>query len=133
MKDARKSIAANFAAKGWKEGSADYSTTKNRDGEDLNLLQMMGVYASDLGGLVVGKDDRKVQGVLGSYSLKYDITKSKGDTLTVKYRAWTEINNESFVPGHNKWQESFNGTPQYTGGYFAGFRVEIKWQETIYK
>lgn len=133
MKDARESIAANFAGKGKKRGREDYSTTQNRDGEDLNLLQMIGVYASDLGGLVVGKDDRKAQGVLGSYALEYNITKSKGDTLTVKYRAWTDIDNESFVPGHNKWQESFNGTPQYTGGYFAGFRVEIKWQETIYK
>ncbi|MEU0281268.1 RHS repeat-associated core domain-containing protein [Streptomyces sp. NPDC006195] len=133
MKDARESIAANFAATGKKSGREDYSTTKNRDGEDLNVLQMAGVYVSDLGGLVVGKDDRKAQGVLGSYSLQYNITKSKGDTLKVNYRAWTDIDNESFVPGHSKWQESFNGTPQYTGGYFAGYRVEIKWQESIYK
>ncbi|MFJ4585206.1 hypothetical protein [Streptomyces echinatus] len=114
-------------------GRADYSVTKNREGEDLNALQMAGVYVSDLGGLAVGKDDRKAQGVLGSYSLEYHVTKTKGDTLTVQYRAWTDIDNESFIPGHGKWQQIFNKTPQYTGGYFAGYRVEIKWQETIYK
>ncbi|MEF9906433.1 RHS repeat-associated core domain-containing protein [Streptomyces sp. P9-A2] len=133
MKDARASIAANFTVSGKKGGREDYSTTKNRDGKSLNYLQMAGVYASDLGGLVVGADDRKAQGVLGSYALEYDITKTKGDTLTVQYRAWTDIDNESFLPGHSTWQEAANKTPQYTGGFFAGYRVEIKWQETIYK
>ncbi|WP_435796847.1 RHS repeat domain-containing protein [Streptomyces flaveolus] len=133
MADARSTIAAEYAWSGKKKGRADYSTTKNRDKEDLNYLQMAGVYASDLGGLIVGKEDRKAQGVLGSYALSYEITKTKGDTLTVQYHAWTDIDNESFAPGHQKWQEVFNKTPQYTGGYFAGFRVDVKWQETIYQ
>ncbi|MFF6780675.1 RHS repeat-associated core domain-containing protein [Streptomyces sp. NPDC012510] len=133
MEDARWEIASLYAETGRKEGRQDYSTTKNRAGENLNVLQMVGVYASDLGGLVVGKEDRKAQGVLGSYSLEYKIKKTKGDTLTVEYHAWTDIDNESLVPGHSKWQEAMNGTPRYTGGYFAGFRVDIHWQETIYK
>jgi hypothetical protein len=65
--------------------------------------------------------------------LDYEIVKTKGDTLTVEYRAWTDINNESFVPGHHSWQEAFNEAPQYMGGYFAGFRVDVRWQETIYQ
>ncbi|MGV9920802.1 RHS repeat-associated core domain-containing protein [Streptomyces cellulosae] len=133
MADARSTIAAEYAWNGKKKGRADYSTTKNREGDDLNYLQMAGVYASDLGGLIVGKEDRKVQGVLGSYVLDYEIVKTKGDTLTVEYRAWTDINNESFVPGHHSWQEAFNEAPQYMGGYFAGFRVDVRWQETIYQ
>ncbi|MFF1549148.1 hypothetical protein [Streptomyces sp. NPDC058291] len=107
--------------------------TKNRDKEDLNYLQMAGTYISDFGGLLVGKDDRKAQGILGSYSLRYDVVKSKGNTLTVTYHAWTDIDNESLIPGHMGWQKVFNGTPQYTGGFFAGYRVEVDWQETIYK
>ncbi|MEK8142792.1 hypothetical protein NKH18_12995 [Streptomyces sp. M10(2022)] len=133
MKDAREEIAGQFAATSKKSGRADYSTTKNRDGEDLNVLQMLGVYASDLGGLVAGKDDRAAQGVLGSYALTYQVTKTKGNTLTVNYHAWTDINNESFIPGHGKWQEPANGAPRYMGGYFAGFRVDVRWQEKIYK
>ncbi|MEV6119339.1 hypothetical protein AB0M23_02220 [Streptomyces sp. NPDC052077] len=65
MADARSTIAAEYAWSGKKESRADYSTTKNRDKEDLNYLQMVGVYASDFGGLIVGKEDRKAQGVLG--------------------------------------------------------------------
>lgn len=61
------------------------------------------------------------------------ITQSKGGTLTVEYEAWTDIDNESFAPMQWKWKKVFNGTPQYTGGYFAGYRVDIRWQETIYK
>ncbi|MFJ3589321.1 MULTISPECIES: hypothetical protein [unclassified Streptomyces] len=133
MADARSTIAAEYAWSGKKKGRADYSTTKNRDKDDLNYLQMAGVYASDLGGLIVGKEDRKAQGVLGSYALSYEITKTKGDTLTVQYHAWTDVDNESLVPVHQKWQEVFNKTPQYTGGYFAGFRVDAKWQESIYQ
>lgn len=133
MKDAREEIAAQFNETGQTKGKTKYSVTKNRDGEDLNFTQMIGVYASDFGGLVVGKDDREAQGVLGSYDLKYSITKSKGNTLTVQYHAWTDIDNESFAPGHGKWQKWFNETPQYTGGFFAGYRVDIRWQESIYK
>lgn len=88
---------------------------------------------SDFGGLATGKEDREAQGVLGSYALKYKVKKSKGDTLVVDYRAWTDINNEFFVPGHATWQEVFNGAPKYMGGYTAGFRVDPRWQETIYK
>jgi len=40
----------------------------------------------------------------------------------VQYRARTNINNESLVPPHHDGQKVFNETPQYTGGYFAGFR-----------
>lgn len=65
--------------------------------------------------------------------LDYEITESKGNTLTVQYRAWANINNESLVPLHYDWQKVFNETPQYTGGYFAGFRVDVRWQERIYK
>nr|WP_037677282.1 RHS repeat-associated core domain-containing protein [Streptomyces griseus] len=133
MQDARENIAANFAVNGKKSGREDYSVTKNRDKEDLNYLQMAGTYISDFGGLVVGKDDRKAQGILGSYALQYNVVKSKGNTLTVKYHAWTDIDNESLIPGHSGWQKTFNGTPQYTGGFFAGYRVEVDWQETIYK
>ncbi|MFI7869409.1 RHS repeat-associated core domain-containing protein [Streptomyces salinarius] len=133
MADARSTIAADYAWTGTKKGRQDYSTSQNREKEDLNFLQMAGVYASDLGGLIVGKEDRKAQGILGSYVLDYRITKTKGDTLTVQYTASTDIDNESFLPGPWKWQKRFNKAPQYMGGYFAGFRVEIKWQETIYK
>jgi len=133
MDDARSIIATKYVMNGTKSGREDYSVTQNREKEDLNYLQMAGVYVSDLGGLAIGKEDRKAQGILGSYSLEYNVTKSKGDTITVQYKAWTNIDNESFVPGHAKWQEIFNKTPQYTGGYFAGYRVELKWQETIYK
>lgn len=87
MADARSTIAAEYAWSGKKKGRADYSTIKNRDKDDLNYLQMAGVYASDLGGLIVGKEDRKAQGVLGSYALSYEITKTKGDTLTVQCHA----------------------------------------------
>ncbi|WP_405712662.1 MULTISPECIES: RHS repeat-associated core domain-containing protein [unclassified Streptomyces] len=133
MKDARVQTAQQFAATGDKKGRADYSTTKTRDKEDLNLLQMAGVYVSDLGGLVISKEDRAAQGVLGSYALKYTVTKSTGNSLTVNYHAWTDINNESFIPSHAKWQEGANKAPRYMGGYFAGFRVDINWQEKIYK
>ncbi|CAM5576823.1 hypothetical protein SGRIM128S_05352 [Streptomyces griseomycini] len=112
MADARSTIAAECAWSGKKKGRADCSTTKNRHGDDLNYLQMAGVYASDLGGLVIGKEDRKVQGVLGSYVLDDEIVKTKGDTLTVEYKAWTDINNESFVPGHQGRQEGFNEAPR---------------------
>ncbi|WP_412074887.1 RHS repeat-associated core domain-containing protein [Streptomyces xanthophaeus] len=133
MKDVREQVAAQFNETGKTKGQDKYSVTKTRDGEDLNLLQMAGVYASDLGGLILGKDDREAQGVLGSYDVKYNVTKSKGNTLTVQYHAWTDIDNESFAPGHGKWQQVFNKTPQYTGGYFAGYRVDLRWTETIYK
>lgn len=133
MEDVRGSVAAQFRVNGKTKGDERYSVTKNRDGEDLSLGQMANVYLSDLGGLVIGKDDREAQGVLGSYDVRYEITKSKGNTLTVKYHARTDINNESFVPGHGKWQEAFNDVPQHTGGFFAGYRVDIRWTETIYK
>jgi RHS repeat-associated protein len=133
MQGAREDIADNYAANGKTHGRANYNVTESRDGKDLNVLQMAGVYASDVGGLLVGKEDRKAQGVLGSYALKYEIVKTGGTTLTVKYDAWTDIDNESFVPGHGKWQEFFNGSPRYIAGYTAGFRVDLNWQEKIYR
>ncbi len=133
MKDARVYVANTFRDTGARSGETKYSTTKNAEGQDRNLAQLVGVYASDVGGLLIGKDDRKAQGVLGSYDLGYTITESKGSTLTVKYTATTDINNESFLPMHAKWQEAANNGPKHTGGFFAGYRVEIRWQETIYK
>lgn len=51
----------------------------------------------------------------------------------MKYSATTDINNESFIPMHAKWQEAADNGPKHTGGFLAGYRVEIRWQETIYK
>ncbi|WTL28661.1 RHS repeat-associated core domain-containing protein [Streptomyces sp. NBC_01498] len=133
MKDVRDSVVTQFIVNGTKGEDERYSVTKNRAGEDLTLGQMGNVYLSDLGGLAIGKDDREAQGVLGSYDVRYEITKSKGNTLTVKYHARTDINNESFVPGHGKWQEAFNGVGDHFFGLFAGYRVDIRWTETIYK
>ncbi|WP_030595708.1 RHS repeat domain-containing protein [Streptomyces anulatus] len=133
MKDARVFVANTFRDTGALKGKTKYSTTKNAEGQNRNLAQLVGLYASDVGGLLVGKKDRKAQGVLGSYDLQYTITESKGSTLTVKYTATTDINNESFIPMHAKWQEAANNGPKHMGGFFAGYRVEIRWQETIYK
>ncbi|WP_435597735.1 hypothetical protein [Streptomyces anulatus] len=123
----------DFRDTGALKGKTKYSTTKNAEGQNRNLAELVGLYASDVGGLLIGKKDRKAQGVLGSYDLKYKITESKGSTLTVKYTASTDIDNESFLPSHAEWQKATNYGPKHMGGFFAGYRVEIRRQETVYK
>ncbi|MFJ5043197.1 RHS repeat domain-containing protein [Streptomyces sp. NPDC088719] len=126
-------LANTFRDTGALKGETKYSTTKNAEEQNRNLAQLVGLYASDVGGLLIGKKDRKAQGVLGSYDLKYKITESKGSTLTVTYTASTDIDNESFLPSHAEWQKAANYGPKHMGGFSAGYRVEIRWQETIYK
>ncbi len=133
MKDVREEVAKQYNETGKMSGNDKYSVTKNRDGSAKSKIQMAGAYVSDFGGLLIGKEDREVQGVLGSYDVEYKIVKSKGHELTVEYAVKTAINNESFVPGHDKSQKKYNNYPQYMGGAFAGYRVDIRWSETIYK
>lgn len=111
------------APSGTYDGTAT-GNTRHRPGAD-------GTRQERLGGLIVGKGPQGSGPPGLSRSRLRD--RQKGDTLTVEYRAWTDINNASFVPGHQAWQEGFNEAPQYMGGYFAGFRVDVRRQETIHQ
>ncbi|MFD5681887.1 RHS repeat-associated core domain-containing protein [Streptomyces bacillaris] len=133
MKDVREQVVKQFTETGKKSGKDKYSVTKNRDGSEKSKAQMAQSYVADFGGLLIGKESREAQGVLGSYDVTYDIVKSKGNEFTVEYRVRTDIDNESFVPGHSPGQKIFNYLPQKMGGYFAGYRVDIRWSETMYK
>jgi hypothetical protein len=82
-------------------------------------------------------DDVLTQALIKSSSMKDARVEIAGQFAWLGQKkvrhAWTGIDNESFVPGHGKGQEVANGGPRHMGGYFAGFRVDIRWKEKIYK